>query len=60
MAWAIAKGAQPLIGATKERHVLEAAAAAKIQLLKEEVEQLEQLADATGVDTRGEWEHSME
>ncbi|GAB6975410.1 aldo/keto reductase [Prevotella falsenii] len=60
VAWAIAKGAQPLIGATKERHVLEAAAAAKIQLLKEEVEQLEQLADATGVDTRGEWEHSME
>lgn len=60
IAWAIAKGALPLIGATKERHVLEAADAAKINLSEEEVAQLERLADATGVDTRGEWEHTME
>lgn len=60
IAWAIAKGALPLIGATKERHVAEAAQAAKIQLTAEEVERLEQLADATGIDTRGGWEHSME
>ena len=60
IAWAIAKGALPLIGATKERHVIEAAEAAKIQLMAEEVVRLEQLADATGIDTRGGWEHSME
>ena len=60
IAWAIAKGALPLIGATKERHVIEAAEAAKIQLTAEEVERLEKLADATGIDTRGGWEHSME
>jgi len=34
--------------------------AAKIQLTAEEVARLEQLADATGIDTRGGWEHSME
>ena len=60
IAWAIAKGTIPLIGATNERHVIEAAAAAKIVLTKEEVARLEQLADATGIDTRGGWEHSME
>ena len=60
IAWAIAKGAMPLIGATKERHVVEAAEAAKIQLTDEEVARLEKLADATGIDTRGGWEHSME
>ena len=60
IAWAIAKGTLPIIGATKERHVIEAAEAAKIHLTAEEVARLEQLADATGVDTRGGWEHSME
>ena len=60
IAWAIAKGTMPIIGATKERHVLEAAEAVKIQLTSEEVARLEQLAEATGIDTRGDWEHSME
>ena len=60
IAWAIAKGTMPIIGATKERHVIEAAEAAKIQLTDEEVARLEQLADATGIDTRGGWEHSMD
>lgn len=60
IAWAIAKGTLPIIGATKERHVIEAAEAAKIQLTAEEVARLEKLADATGIDTRGGWEHSME
>ena len=60
IAWAIAKGATPLIGATKERHVVEAAEAADIVLTAEEVARLEQLADAAGIDTRGGWEHSME
>ena len=60
IAWAMAKGALPIIGATKERHVVEAAEAAKIQLTAEEVARLETLADGTGIDTRGGWEHSME
>ena len=60
IAWAIAKGTLPIIGATKERHVIEAAEAAKIVLTAEEVNRLEQLADATGIDTRGGWEHTME
>ena len=60
IAWAIAKGTLPIIGATKERHVVEAAEAAKIQLTADEVSRLERLADATGIDTRGGWEHTME
>ncbi len=60
IAWAIAKGTLPIIGATKERHVVEAAEAARIQLTAEEVSVLEALADATGIDTCGGWEHSME
>ena len=60
IAWAISKGTLPIIGATKERHVIEAAEAANIQLTDEEVARLEQLADATGIDTRGGWEHTME
>ncbi len=60
IAWAIAKGTLPIIGATKQRHVIEAAEAAKILLTAEEVARLEKLADATGIDTRGGWEHSME
>ena len=60
VAWAITKGAMPIIGATKERHVIEAAEAAKIKLSDEEVSRLQRLADAANVDTRGDWEHSME
>ncbi|MBQ6186983.1 MAG: aldo/keto reductase [Prevotella sp.] len=60
IAWAIAKGTLPIIGATKESHVVEAAEAAKIKLTAEEMIRLEQLADATGIDSRGGWEHSME
>ena len=60
IAWAIAKGTQPIIGATKPKHVVEAAEAAKIVLTDAEVSQLEHLAEATGVDTRGSWEHPMD
>lgn len=56
VAWAIAKGTLPLIGATKERHVTEAADAAKVQLSAQEVTELERLAEATGVNTRSDWE----
>ena len=60
IAWAIAKGTMPIIGATKAHHVTEAADAAKIRLLEDEVAQLERLADTIAVDTRGDWEHTME
>ena len=60
MAWAIAKGTMPIIGATKENHVVEAAKAQNIKLNKNEIEELERLADETGVDTRGDWEHEMD
>ena len=60
VAWELTKGMLSIIGATKERHFIEAAEAAKITLPQEEVARLEQLADATGVDTRGGWEHNIE
>ena len=60
IAWAIAKGTMPIIGATKAHHVTEAAEAAKIRLSEDEVAQLERLADTIAVDTRGDWEHTME
>ena len=60
IAWAVSKGTMPIIGATKVNHVLEAAAAAKITLTTEEISLLESHADAAGIDTRGDWEHTME
>ncbi len=41
-------------------HVLEAAQVMDIVLTPEEITRLEALADATGIDTRGDWEHTME
>lgn len=59
IAWAIAKGTLPLVGATKAHHVLDAACASDIQLRDEEIILLEQLAAETRVDTRGAWEKPM-
>ena len=59
IAYAINKGTYPIVGATKPRHVQEAATAAKIKLSREEIESLEALASATGVDTKGSWENPM-
>ena len=59
IAWAIAKGTLPIIGATKPHHVEDAAAASKIHLSTEEIETLEKLAKEAGVNTRGSWEASM-
>lgn len=60
VAWAISKGTLPIIGATKLRHVTDAAKAAAIELTKDEVTKLESLADKTGLDTRGAWEEPMD
>ncbi|MDE5882515.1 MAG: aldo/keto reductase [Muribaculaceae bacterium] len=59
IAYAVNKGTYPIIGVTKPRHVEEAATAAKIKLSKEEIDSLEALAAATGVDTKGSWENPM-
>ncbi|MFD1244261.1 aldo/keto reductase [Paralysiella testudinis] len=59
IAYALAKGTLPLIGATKPHHVLDAAKAAEIGLSAAEVAQLEALATATGIDTKGAWEQPM-
>lgn len=60
IAWALSKGTMPIIGATKDRHVLEAAQVMDTVLTPEEIIRLESLADAAGIDTRGDWEHTME
>ncbi len=59
IAYTIAKGALPLVGVTKPRHVKEAAASEDIKLSEAEISRLEQLALATGVDTKGSWENPM-
>lgn len=59
IAWAIAKGTTPIIGVTKPAHVEDAAKAAGITLMTEEMDELERMAAKTGVDTRGSWEHPM-
>lgn len=56
LAWAITKGVKPIVGATKPYHVTEAAQAADVILTADEVAELERLADAAGVNTRGGWE----
>ncbi|MEU0514556.1 MULTISPECIES: aldo/keto reductase [Amycolatopsis] len=58
-AWAIAKGTTPIIGVTKVAHLDGLVRAQRIQLTDEEIAELEALADAADVDTRGSWEHEM-
>lgn len=55
-AWAIGRGTTPILGVTKVEQVKDATQAAQITLTPEEVSQLEELAIASGVDTRGGWE----
>lgn len=59
-AWAIAKGTTPIIGVTKTAHLDGLVRAHGIELADEEIAELEALADAADVDTRGSWEHDME
>ncbi len=58
-AWAIAKGTTPIIGVTKADHIDGLVRAHGIELADEEIADLEALADAADVDTRGSWEHDM-
>ncbi|MFG3111215.1 aldo/keto reductase [Streptomyces tendae] len=59
IAWAIAKGTTPIIGVTKAAYVDGVVRARGIELADEEIAELEALADATDVDTRGWWEQEM-
>ncbi|HEY2060394.1 MAG TPA: aldo/keto reductase [Amycolatopsis sp.] len=58
-AWAIAKGTTPIIGVTKAGYLDGLVRAHGIELAGEEIAELEALADAADVDTRGSWEHDM-
>ncbi|SUT85477.1 aldo/keto reductase [Actinobacillus ureae] len=59
VAYTIAKGTLPILGATKLHHVTNAVQAMNITLTADEVSELEELAEETGVDTKGAWEESM-
>ncbi|MFB9926088.1 aldo/keto reductase [Amycolatopsis halotolerans] len=58
-AWAIAKGTTPIIGVTKAAYLDGLVRAHDITLADEEIAELESLADAANVDTRGSWEQDM-
>ncbi|MFF0494181.1 aldo/keto reductase [Nocardia sp. NPDC004068] len=58
-AWALTKGTTPLIGVTKPAHIDGLRRARDIELTAEEITELESLADATHIDTRGSWEQVM-
>ncbi|NTZ82970.1 aldo/keto reductase [Burkholderia metallica] len=59
-AWAIAKGTTPIIGVTRPDHVDGLVRASSITLTTDEIAELEALADAADVNTRGWWEHEMQ
>ena len=59
-AWAIAKGATPIIGITKPSYIDGLVRATGMTLSNDEIAELELIADAASVDTRGWWEKDME
>jgi aryl-alcohol dehydrogenase-like predicted oxidoreductase len=58
-AWAVAKGTTPIIGITKPGHIDGLIRARGIELAEKEIAELQTLADAADVDTRGWWEQEM-
>lgn len=58
-AWAIAKGTTPIIGVTKPHYIDGLVRAGSITLTDADIAELEALAGATDVDTRGWWEKEM-
>lgn len=59
VAWAIAKGTTPIIGVTKASYIDGLVRASRIKLTSDEIAELEALADAANVNTRGWWEKEM-
>jgi aryl-alcohol dehydrogenase-like predicted oxidoreductase len=58
-AWAVARGTTPIIGVTKADYIDGLVRVRGIELAEEEIAELEALADAADVDTRGWWENEM-
>lgn len=58
-AWAIAKGATPIIGITKPNYIDGLVRASAAALSSDDIAELEALADAANVNTRGWWEQEM-
>lgn len=59
VAWAIAKGALPIIGVTKENQVEDAVKAANVALTSGEVAELEKVADSLELNVIRMWEKEM-
>jgi aryl-alcohol dehydrogenase-like predicted oxidoreductase len=59
IAWAIAKNTLPIIGVTKTSQIDDIQNAMKINLSESEIKLIEELADKTGIDTKGAWENPM-
>lgn len=58
-AWALAKGATPIIGVTRPEHVQGIARAQSMRLSNDDVAQLEAIASVIDVSTRGWWEKDL-
>jgi aryl-alcohol dehydrogenase-like predicted oxidoreductase len=59
-AWAIAKGATPIIGVTKPNYIDGFVRATNMTLSSDDIAELEALADAANVNTRGWWEKDIQ
>ncbi len=60
IAWAIAKGATPIIGVTKPSFIDGLVRASTVALTSDDIAELEAVADAANVNTRGWWEKEMQ
>lgn len=58
-AWAIAKGTTPIIGITKSNYVDGLVRSTRMTLSSDDIAELEALADAANVNTRGWWEKEL-
>ncbi len=59
IAWAIAKGATPIIGVTRPHHVEGLIRSSHLKLTRDEVMELDAVADTARVNTLGWWEREM-
>ena len=59
MAWAICKGTLPIIGVTKIEQVKDAVEATKINLTKQEIQNLEKFAADLKINVIRFWEKEM-
>ena len=60
VAWAITKGALPIIGVTKVNHVEDAVKACNVSLTNDEIDDLERCADSLELNLIRMWEKKME